>query len=245
MNFNSIVTKSFTAAASSVANSSNYLRPFGVYQAKFDGSAFEEVTSKDGRKFKTLNLSFSCPEGNYRDTYFLPEETSESLQRSTGSFGEQPSRAEHFIAYVCHVFQALKPEALAKFQEVVGKLGTFEEIAKVVAKALDTVKGKEVTLRLIGRKYSRPDGTFGWSATANHFLAAISRDGDFYVQSKRGFLNNPAPWTAREEQDRAEYLSAKPTAMTDNGPAADSLSAPVAPTNAASPEEISDILGML
>lgn len=201
---------------SNVSTSSNFLKPFGIYDAKFTGATLEDVTSKDDKKYKTINLNFHSDDGDYKDTYFVPSDTAESIERKEGQWGPQASAYDHFVAYMSHVMGNLNKDGWAKLCEVGAKIYTFEKMAMAFVKLLEPAVGTEVKLRLSGRKYNRSTengGGIGWSASTNHFLASINKSGELYIATKKGFINNVAPWNANELALKNEYDSYQPTSM--------------------------------
>lgn len=233
---------------SNVSTSSNFLKPFGIYDAKFTGATIDDVTSKDGKKYKTINLNFHCNEGDYKDTYFVPADSAESLERKEGQWGPQASAYDHFIAYMSHVMGSLNKDGWAKLCEVGAKINSFEKMAVAFVKLLESAVGAEVKLRLSGRKYNRSEengGGIGWSATTNHFLAGINRNGEMYVSTKKGFINNVAPWNASELALKNEYDSYQPTSMASPSTGHGSEDSMFNKPSGASKDEIDDLLASL
>ena len=100
----------------------------------------------------------------------------------------------------------LNPESAKKFQGVLPKCKSFDDVATSFIKVLEKEQGKEIYIKLLGRNNN---GSV-YATLPN--CCGLTRDGERFpinVFSNEDNFN----WSAYELQKQSEYKNAKPTSM--------------------------------
>lgn len=196
---------------SAVSNSQS-LKPWEIYEVKFDGIEKEEIKGKKDPEasFHTIKLSFSNSEGKFIKNLFIPRETSDDLDRpefenKEGHKYQRPSRFEEFKWKLLQLAQVLNPEGFEKLQKVANKIKTMDQFIDSIIKIVNAKKGEQTKIKLTGRNVN---GVI-YADIPN--VSAINHDGDLFVSNN--FIGPRVAFTSYEAQQAAAYKSAKPTDM--------------------------------
>lgn len=207
-NFSSFSTES------AVSTTKPQLKPYDSYKVKYAGSRVEHVNGKkDADKvWDILKIRFEGEKGYYEESvFFLNEEDKKrpTFKNKEGHDYERPSRFENTMTLLIQLATVLNPEAAKKFQGVLPKCKSFEDVANAFIKVLEKEQGKEIYIKLLGRN---SNGTV-YAALPN--CCNLTKEGERYpvnVFSNEDNFN----WSAYELQKQSEYKNAKPTPMSGN-----------------------------
>lgn len=194
----------------SAINTSSFLKPWNIYDVKFDGIEREELHKKNDEsvKYKTIKVSFSNSAGRFIKNLFIPDDTPENSQRGQmkrqdGSTYPTPSRFEEFKWTLLQLAQVLNSEGFSKLQKVANKIKTMDQFVDALIKLIDAKKGMSTKIKLIGKNR---DG----SVYADFpYVTAIGNDDEPYVRNN--FVGNNVAFTSYEASQAANYNTAKPT----------------------------------
>ena len=201
-------------------NNQSYLRPWNIYNdVKFEGIS-EPVSgdTKDGGTWKAWDITFSSPEGIYRERIFDPNKQAGERRELEGTDGKKrvlPSEVERIQEIFRQIISVYAQDNMkAKLQEYVeqGKLANieFSDFIKVMNAILKNPKEPSeeypIQIKLQGRKDSEG------RTYARLPNAAISRDGEVFMER---FLGKNLTMSAYEQTEAKKYNSAKPTNMDE------------------------------
>lgn len=211
----------FSADESYVSTSLPLLKPWDIYDVKFDGC---EYTTFAGKKdptatFEVLKIKFVEVNGagQYIETLFSPkagDEKRPTRKNKEGHEVEGPSNLENFQKMVGHFLTDICPEALPK---LAGKSLGFKTLADFIVKATDPKKGQETQIKLIGDKNGRARSPYMLSVFENGKPAVITNN---WIGKNLGF-------TAYELTQKEKQANAAPTDMASTTRAAAPSSSPV------------------
>lgn len=213
------------------ASSTKYLKAYNIYKdVTLDGVEVKEGVSAKGNAWKSLNLNFSCPEGNYNHSifYLTTDKDTERTEMDMPNGGKRqlPSTWERSRDIIAAVGFTFFPEDFAKMQKASSTLqykdakDAFEKIADMFIKCINKNKGKvHTSMKLVGRN---SNGTV-YATLPNCTGIAEAKDakraeennvnvGDWYTWMITPFGDNLS-FTAYEEKKKAELENAKPTNM--------------------------------
>lgn len=219
-------------------NTTSYLKPYSINEnVTIKSTAVKEGTTKDGRPWKQLVITFGNDEGIYNDsTFYLDTNDPKVTERGTvnmpnGGKRELPSRWEQTYTKLAVIARTFAPDLIVKFNENVGKCKTFEDFMKVYKSMIDKSIGKvSTTMKLVGRNnngsvYATLPNCVG-IAQANTQERANSNGvnvGDWYTWAVYPFGNNLS-FSSYEATQKSNYENAKPTPMPSSDLGIDSLS---------------------
>ena len=203
------------------------LNAWDIYNVKFDGCRIEQVAKKDDptQIFNMLKTRFQNENGYFEETTFFPENAVDAERRTYTNPTDSkvtifPSRIETAEYYIAQLLSTLSPEAFEKLKKVSPQLKTFEDIAKVVVKLTDPLKGTDVVIKVVGRVGS--NGSV--NATFPNFVS-ISKtpnaNGVFQAYMSDRFIKLASDtvitlaFSDYELKKKKESEKAKPTNMTD------------------------------
>jgi len=206
----------------SAINTSSFLKPWGIYDVKFDGIEREELHKKNDESitYKTIKISFSNSEGRFIKNLFIPDDTPENSQRGQmkrqdGSTYPTPSRFEEFKWTLLQLAQVINSDGFSKLQKVANKIKTMDQFVDSLIKIINAKKGVSTKIKLIGKNR---DG----SVYADFpYVTAIGNDDEPFVRNN--FVGTNVAFTAYEAGQAANYSSAKPTKITDTSSNNDNL----------------------
>jgi hypothetical protein len=96
-------------ATTGAKESGKFLQP-GIHNAKFLGIEMESGTAQNGRNWRAMKLNLDIENyGEFSHKFFEPDPNT-GAQRTTGTYGENPSPAEHFLIAVRQILDALDPK---------------------------------------------------------------------------------------------------------------------------------------
>lgn len=225
MNFN------FSLNEVKPTNGAKYLKAYHIYSdVTLDGVEVKEGVSAKGNAWKSLNLTFSCPEGSYSHNIFYLTSDDDTnrpeVDMPNGGKRQLPSKWESSRDLIAAIGFTFFPEDFAKLQKISTTLqyknavDAFEKIAKLFIKCIEQNKGKVHTnMKLVGKisngaTYATLPSCTGIAEAKDEKRAAENNVsvGDWYTWMISPFGNNLS-FTAYEEKRKAELENAKPTNM--------------------------------
>lgn len=213
------------------ASTTKYLKAYNIYNdVTLDGVEVKEGVSAKGNAWKSLNLTFSCPEGSYNHSVFYLN-TDKDVKRNeinmpNGGKRQLPSAWERSRDLIAAVGFTFFPEDFAKMQKASASLqykdvkDAFEKIANMFIKCINNNKGKVHTnMKLVGRTsngtvYATLPNCTGITEAKDAKRAEDNNVnvGDWYTWMISPFGDNLS-FTTYEEKKKKEYEGAKPTNM--------------------------------
>lgn len=213
------------------SNGTKYLKAYKIYNnVTLDGVEVKEGVSAKGNAWKSLNLTFSCPDGIYNHSifYLTSDKDTERTEMDMPNGGKRqlPSIWERSRDLIAAVGFTFFPEDFTKMQKASASLqykdakDAFEKIADMFIKCINKNKGKVHTnMKLVGRI---SNGTI-YATLPNCTGIAEAKDtkhaeennvniGDWYTWMVSPFGDNLS-FTTYEEKKKKEYEGAKPTNM--------------------------------
>lgn len=215
-NFSSFSTES------AVNTSKPQLKPFNSYKVKYAGSRVEHMNGKKDpdKVWDILKIRFEGESGYYEESvFFLNEEDKKRpiFQNREGHDYERPSRFENTMTLLIQLATVLNPDSAKKFQGILPKCKSFNDVATSFIKVLEKEQGKEIYIKLLGRN---SNGTV-YSALPS--CCGLTKEGERFpinIFSNEDNFN----WSAYELQKQSEYKNAKPTQMSNNSGSESTLS---------------------
>lgn len=203
-NFGSLAT---TQATSSTQQR---LKPWGIYPVKFAGARKETINGKKDPNavYEILKVRFEGEDGYYEESIFYPKDGDDVRPTYKNKDGHEYQGASSFdrtMTFIAQVSEVLNPDGFKKMQEMSSKFRSFDDVVKVFIKITDPAKGKETNLKLAGRVQN------GNVVACLPKFVAISKNGEKFTCDN--FIGDKLFFSAYEETKKAEYASAKPTAM--------------------------------
>ena len=196
-----------------VKESGKVLQP-GIYNAKFISVELGSLTSqKDGQTYKTMKLSLDIDGyGEWSHNFFEPK----SAERTTGTFGDNPSPVEHFMISIRQIVDALNPkigedidnDTITVKGKHISKNGlSFDQLVKLIGVLTEPYKGTEVEIKLVPQSN-------GFAAIPG-FPAKISRTGALSIATR--FIGHDLVFNQSEQKKIDAAKNAQPTNMTQTG----------------------------
>ena len=202
------------STTSAVNTSKPQLKPYNSYKVKYAGSRIEHVNGKKDpdKVWDILKIRFEGEAGYFEEpVFFLNEDDKKRpvYQNKDGHDYERPSRFENTMTMLIQLATILNPEAAKKFQGVLPKCKSFEDVANAFIKVLEKEQNKELYIKLLGRT---SNGSV-YASLPN--CCGLTKEGERFpinIFSTEDNFN----WSAYELQKQAEYKNAKPTTMGKN-----------------------------
>ena len=223
-------------------NTSKYLRAYNIYKdVTLSGVEVKEGTSPNGNSWKSLQIMFSCPEGEYNHSIFYLNSDKDvernSIDMPNGGKRELPSNWERARDTIAAIGFTFFPEDFAKMQKATAKANyknateAFEAIADMFIKCVNKNKGKVHTnMKLVGRNsngniYATLPNCTGIAEAKDSKRAADNNVnvGDWYTWMISPFGDNLS-FSTYEENQKLKLENAKPTVMEDTTSEIDSKS---------------------
>lgn len=185
------------------------LKPWNIYDVKFMGCEVREFAGKKDPNvtYKVLDIKFENEDGYFTVTKFFPkpgDDQRRKVKNSNGGEREMASNFEELMNIVKQTVEVLTPEGFKTLSELSPKFKSFEDVAKVMIKVTDKVKGCETKIKLVGR--NRDNRVVAEIPNITSVFDGVATITDNYIGSKLFFSN----W---EEGQRDAYLNSKPTEM--------------------------------
>ncbi len=203
------------SATTGVKESGKFLQP-GIHNAKFVSvELFNLNSQKTGQDYKTMRLTVDIDGyGEFTHNFFEPT----SNERIAGTWGDNPSQAEHFMVAVRQIVDALDPaigEAIDTDNVVVNnkkvklKDLNFDQLVKLIDILTKPCAGKEIEIKLIPQQNGFAD--------IPGFPAKINRNGDLGISTR--FIGHNLVMNQSEQKKIDAAKNAQPTnmAQTSNG----------------------------
>lgn len=194
----------------------------GIHTCKFMGVSRGTVESKDGKVFDVVTLTVNINDyGEFKHNFFVPTEDSDA-QRTEGAFGQNPSKAEHFLIAMREIIAAVDSDADKAIEndepimvddDEVKLSGSFAQFFKGMKKITDPHIGEEVEIKLIPQSN-------GFVAVPP-FCARITKKGDLGKQTV--FIGHNLTLSPREQRDIENAKNATPTNMASKTKSDDML----------------------
>lgn len=207
------------------------LKPWNIYDVKFMGCEVREFAGKKDPNvtYKVLDIKFENEDGYFTVTKFFPkpgDDQRRKVKNSNGGEREMASNFEELMNIVKQTVEVLTPEGFKTLSELSPKFKSFDDVAKVMIKVTDKVKGCETKIKLVGR--NRDNRVVAEIPNITSVFDGVATITDNYIGSKLFFSN----W---EEGQRDAYLNSKPTEMkatkTEKDPLMDVAEPATAPTD--------------
>lgn len=181
----------------------------GIHNAKFLGVKYNSIVSQNnGNTYNTMQLLLDVDGyGEFSQNFFEPT----SGDRTQGTYGENPSPAEHFLVSVRQILDALDLEIGKKIDEdkieVKGKHVNlknldFKQLVTLVGLLAEPYVGKEVEIKLIPQSN-------GFNAIPG-FPARITKKGDLGIATR--FIGHDLVLN-QAEQRKIDAANSQPTNM--------------------------------
>lgn len=185
------------------------LKPWNIYDVKFIGCEVREFAGKKDPNvtYKVLDIKFENEDGYFTVTKFFPkpgDDQRRKVKSSNGGEREMASNFEELMNIVKQTVEVLTPEGFKTLSELSPKFKSFDDVAKVMIKVTDKVKGCETKIKLVGR--NRDNRVVAEIPNITSVFDGVATITDNYIGSKLFFSN----W---EEGQRNAYLNSKPTEM--------------------------------
>ena len=201
-NFGDVVT-------TSAVNSSSALKPWNIYEGKFEGLERTELQGKKdpNSKYDTIKFSFSCDEGSFTSSIFVPSREEDFVRQvytnKDGHEYERPSNFEEFKWTILQIASVVNPTGYEKLKTQVVKCKTIDDFIKLVLAVANAKKGATVKLKLTGRESN------GSVFAQLPRVCGVDRQGNCFVANT--FIGNNVYFSDYEERKAAEYANRKPT----------------------------------
>lgn len=185
------------------------LKPWNIYDVKFMGCEVREFAGKKDPNvtYKVLDIKFENEDGYFTVTKFFPkpgDDQRRKVKNSNGGEREMASNFEELMNIVKQTVEVLTPEGFKTLSELSPKFKSFDDVAKVMIKVTDKVKGCETKIKLVGR--NRDNRVVAEIPNITSVFDGVATITDNYIGSKLFFSN----W---EEGQKDAYLNSKPTEM--------------------------------
>lgn len=222
------------SAESAVRNTRRPLSAWNIHEVEFKGC---EIREFDGKKdptahYKVLAINFENEDGYFTVTKFFPkpgDDQRRKVKNSNGGEREMASNFEELMNIVKQTVEVLTPEGFKTLSELSPKFKSFDDVAKVMIKVTDKVKGCETKIKLVGR--NRDNRVVAEIPNITSVFDGVATITDNYIGSKLFFSN----W---EEGQRDAYLNSKPTEMKATKTEKDPLMDVAEPATAPADEEL-------
>lgn len=199
---------------SAVRNSRQQLKPWGIYPVKFKGCEIREFAGKKdpSMTYKVLDIKFEGEDGAFTVTKFFPKEGDEVRRTTEGKTGTVtfPSTFETLMATVKQTAQVLNPKGFEKMQAASSKFRSFDDVANALIAITKSVIDTETHIKLIG---VNRDGKVQPDIPR---IVALNKQGEAFIADN--YIGDKLFFSDYEEGKRAEYASATPTVMKEDGP---------------------------
>lgn len=198
--------------ATAVSSAKRQLKPYDIYQVKFNGAELKTLEKKDdpNTKFETIQLHFEGEDGIFEPNIFYPSREQDAerptYKNANGHDYQRPSVLENTMYTLLQLLTVLDAEGAEKFKANVGKAKSFADVAKMFATLADKKKGTDMYIKLDGRNsngvvYAQLPNAVG-----------LNRNGELFPVNIFS-LTNTLALSAYELQKQASYRNAKPTVM--------------------------------
>lgn len=211
-------------------SSTSYLKPYQIHSdVELRSAEIKEGTSSTGTAWKSLNLTFGNEEGIYNHSIFYPNEKNPQdvnrpeYEQSNGGKRYGASRIEELQNQIASIGFAFFPDDMVKFQGMLGKISTVEQLMTVFKKFIDNNLGEVKTnMKLVGRTNdNRVYATlpkFTGIAEAKDAKRAADNGvevGEWYTWRVSPFNDNPTKlaFSTYEQQQAEAYKKATPTSV--------------------------------
>ena len=130
---------------SAVSTSKSQLKPYNSYKVKYAGSKIEHVQGKKDvdKVWDILKIRFEGEEGYYEESVFFLNDNDKERPKYKNAEGheyERPSRFENTMTLLIQLASVLNEESAKKFQSVLPKCRSFEDVANSFIKVLEKEK---------------------------------------------------------------------------------------------------------
>ena len=185
------------------------LKPWNIYDVKFMGCEVREFAGKKDPNvtYKVLDVKFENEDGFFTATKFFPKQGDDErrkVKNSNGGERELASNFEELMNFVKQTVEVLTPEGFKTMSELSSKFKSFDDVAKVMIKVTDKMKGCETKIKLIGR--NRDNRVVAEIPNITSVFDGEAKITDNYIGDKLFFSNY-------ELDQRDAYLKAAPTDM--------------------------------
>ena len=187
------------------------LKPWNIYDVKFMGCEVREFAGKKNPNevYKVLDIKFENEDGYFTVTKFFPKQGDDvrrEVDAKNGGKRELASNFEELMNVVKQTAEVLNPEGFKKMSELSSKFKSFDDVANILVKITDRVKGCDTKIKLVGR--NRDNRVVAEIPNITGVFDGVATITDNYIGNKLFFSDY-------EEKKRAEYLNSTPTTMAE------------------------------
>lgn len=200
------------SATTGVKESGKFLQA-GIHNAKFVSvEPFTLTSQKDGKTYNTMKLTVDVDDyGEWSHNFFEPT----SAERSEGTYGQNPSSAEHFLISVRQIIDALDPaigesidndNVIVNDKKVPIKRLNFNQLVKLINVLTEPYKGTELEIKIIPQNNGFTD--------LPGFPAKINKAGALGIATR--FIGHNLVMNQSEQKKIDAARNARPTNMAQS-----------------------------
>lgn len=202
------------STTSAVNTSRPQLKPYNSYKVTYAGSRIDKIAGKKDpdKVWEILKIRFEGEEGYFEESVFFlnPEDKNRPVYKNAeGHEYSRPSRFENTMTMLIQLATILNPEAAKKFQGILPKCKSFEDVANSFITVLKKEENKELYIKLLGRNSN------GSVYAALPACCGLDRNGVRFPINIFS-LKDDFNWSSYELQKQSEYRNAKPTQMSSS-----------------------------
>ena len=182
----------------------NRLKAWNIYDVVLRSVSYEKGTSKNGKDWQGMKVSFSGDDGVFDKTFFCPSEGGD--ERLSGETNDRkwtlPSNVEVFERTLAHLGENLSPDKYKKFKELEFNLpDDFEKLVNSFKEVMTPALNKTTHLKLIANKQGYAD--------IPSFVGINSKTDEAYINNN--WVGKNVTFSDREIKNMNKAREAKPT----------------------------------
>lgn len=173
----------------------------GLHNAEFVRVEKTIINTKNGDAMDAMSLVVNIDGyGEYTQNFFEPT----SNERTSGTYGDNPSQVEQFMIAVRIILEALNPDYATDIENGTLKIGgNFTQVINAVKKYSANYSGKKVMVKLLPQSNG--------FVSMPSFPARVTKNGDLGIQTR--FMGEVLTLSSSEEKKIQNANNAAPTVM--------------------------------
>jgi hypothetical protein len=182
----------------------NRLKAWNIYKVVLRDITYEHGTSKAGKDWQGMKVSFAGEAGSFDKTFFCPSEGGDERMsgESNGRKWTLPSNVEVFERTLAHLGENLSPEKYKKFKGLEFNLpDEFEKLVVTFKEAMSPAINKETSLKLIANKQGYAD--------IPNFVSISSKTDEAFISNN--WIGKNVTFSDREMENMRKAKEAKPS----------------------------------